>query len=145
MTDFETLRARMVERLRSLPESQGSLQVLAATDPANPYGAALPWPKLEGGRKPGRTPGAHLLLRDGEPEVFVERGGRGVLRLRKMDEAELGAAMRALTDAVSAGRLPKLAVEKVDGEPVVGSPHEDALLDAGFSRGGPRKPTASAR
>ena len=52
--------------------------------------------------------------------------------------------MRALTDAVGAGRLPKLAVEKVDGEPVIGSPHEEALLGAGFSRGGPRKLTASA-
>ncbi len=70
-----------VERLRSLPEADGSYLVLAATDPANPYGASLPWPKLEGGRRPGRTPGAHLLLRDGEPVVFVERGGRGLLRL----------------------------------------------------------------
>jgi ATP-dependent Lhr-like helicase len=133
-----------VERLRSLPEAGGEHTVLAATDPANPYGASLPWPKLEGGRKPGRTPGAHLLLRDGEPEVFIERGGRGVLRLRQMDEAELGAAMGALADAVSAGRLPKLAIEKLDGEAVIGSGHEDALLDAGFSRG-PRKLTASAR
>ena len=133
-----------VERLRSLPEPDGSFTVLAATDPANPYGASLPWPKLEGGRKPGRTPGAHLLLRDGEPEVFVERGGRGLLRLRRMPEEELGVAMRALADAVVAGQLPKLAIEKLDGEAVIGSGHEDALLGAGFSRG-PRKLTASAR
>ena len=52
--------------------------------------------------------------------------------------------MRALTEEVAAGRLPKLGVEKLDGEPVIGSPHEDALLVAGFSRGGPRKLTASA-
>ncbi|HEY2715485.1 MAG TPA: DEAD/DEAH box helicase, partial [Solirubrobacterales bacterium] len=133
-----------VERLRSLPEANGEYLVLAATDPANPYGASLPWPKLEGGRKPGRAPGAHLLLRDGEPCVFVERGGRGLLRLRSMDEAELGEAMRALADAVVAGRLPKLAIEKLDGEAVIGSGHEEALLAAGFSRG-PRKLTASAR
>jgi len=133
-----------VERLRSLPEADGSYLVLAATDPANPYGASLPWPKLEGGRKPGRTPGAHLLLRDGEPVVFVERGGRGVLRLRKLDAAELQEAMQALADAVSAGQLPKLAVEKLDGEAVIGSGHEEALIEAGFSRG-PRKLTASAR
>jgi ATP-dependent Lhr-like helicase len=44
---------------------------------------------------------------------------------------------------VAAGRLPRLAVEKLDGEPVIGSPHEDALLGAGFSRG-PRRLTASA-
>ncbi len=132
-----------VERLRSLPESQGEYLVLAATDPANPYGASLPWPKLEGGRRPGRTPGAYLLTRDGEPEVFVERGGRGLLRLRAMSEGELGNAMQALADAVAAGRLPKLAIEKLDGEAVIGSGHEEALIGAGFSRG-PRKLTASA-
>ncbi len=132
-----------VERLRSLPEADGSHLVLAATDPANPYGASLPWPKLEGGRRPGRAPGAHLLLRDGEPLVFVERGGRGLLRLMRMEGGELEAAMRALADAVSAGHLPKLAIEKLDGEPVIGSGHEEALIGAGFSRG-PRKLTASA-
>ena len=132
-----------VERLRSLPEARGEYLVLAATDPANPYGASLPWPKLEGGRRPGRTPGSHLLLRDGEPEVFIERGGRGLLRLRTMSEEELGAAMQALADAVVAGQLPKLAIEKLDGEAVIGSGHEEALIGAGFSRG-PRKLTASA-
>ncbi|HEY0277524.1 MAG TPA: DEAD/DEAH box helicase, partial [Solirubrobacterales bacterium] len=131
-----------VERLRSLPEAKGDYLVLAATDPANPYGASLPWPKLEGGRRPGRTPGSYLLLRDGEPEVFIERGGRGLLRLRSMEEDELGAAMRALSDAVTVGHLPKLAVEKLDGEAVIGSGHEEALIGAGFSRG-PRKLTAA--
>ncbi|MFN8163286.1 MAG: DEAD/DEAH box helicase [Solirubrobacterales bacterium] len=132
-----------VERLRSLPEADGSYLVLAATDPANPYGASLPWPKLEGGRHPGRTPGAHLLLRDGRPVVFLERGGRGILRLAPIEGAELEEAMRALADAVSAGHLPKLAIEKLDGEAVIGSGHEEALVGAGFSRG-PRKLTASA-
>ncbi len=132
-----------VERLRSLPEPKGEYLVLAATDPANPYGASLPWPKLEGGRRPGRTPGAYLLLRDGEPEVFIERGGRGLLRLREMNEGELGNAMQALADAVGAGQLPKLPIEKLDGDPVIGSGLEEALIGAGFSRG-PRKLTASA-
>ena len=132
-----------VERLRSLPEPDGSYQLLAATDPANPYGASLPWPKLEGGRRPGRSPGAHLLLRDGEPLVFLERGGRGVLRLQPLEGAELEAAMAALADAVATGRLQKLAIEKLDGEAVIGSGHEEALIAAGFARG-PRKLTASA-
>jgi ATP-dependent Lhr-like helicase len=133
-----------VERLRSLPEADGSYLLLAATDPANPYGASLPWPKLEGGRRPGRTPGAHLLLRDGEPVVFLERGGRGLLRLIRIEGGELEAAMQALADAVAAGQLQKLAVEKLDGEAVIGSGHEEALIGAGFSRG-PRKLTASKR
>jgi ATP-dependent helicase Lhr and Lhr-like helicase len=133
-----------VERLRSLPETDGSFQVLAATDPANPYGAALPWPKPPSGRRPARAPGAYVLLRDGEPLVYVERGGRSILRLIELSDADLATAMQALADAVSAGRLPKLGIEKLDGEPVIGSGHEEALLSAGFSRG-PRKLTASAR
>jgi ATP-dependent helicase Lhr and Lhr-like helicase len=133
-----------VERLRSLPEADGSFQLLAATDPANAYGASLPWPKAPSGRRPARAPGAHVLLRDGEAIVYLERGGRGILRLVELDDAELSAAMAVLADAVSAGRLPKLAVEKLDGEPVIGSGHEEALLSAGFSRG-PRKLTATAR
>jgi ATP-dependent Lhr-like helicase len=136
--------AGAVERLRSLPETDGSFQVLAATDPANPFGAALPWPKPPSGRRPARAPGAHVLLRDGEPLVYVERGGRSILRLGELSDAELAAAMQALADAVSAGRLPKLGIEKLDGEAVIGSGHEEALLSAGFSRG-PRKLTASAR
>ncbi len=133
-----------VERLRSQPEVDGSFQVLAATDPANPYGAALPWPKPPSGRRPARAPGAYVLLRDGEPLVYVERGGRSILRLVELSDPDLAMAMQALADAVSAGRLPKLGVEKLDGEPVIGSGHEEALLSAGFSRG-PRKLTASAR
>ncbi len=135
--------AGAVERLRSLPETDGSFQVLAATDPANPFGAALPWPKPPSGRRPARAPGAHVLLRDGEPLVYVERGGRSILRLGELSDAELATAAQALADAVSAGRLPKLGIEKLDGEAVIGSGHEEALLSAGFSRG-PRKLTASA-
>ncbi len=133
-----------VERLRSLPEDDGSFLLLAATDPANPYGASLPWPKPANGRRPARTPGAHVLQRDGAPVIYLERGGRGILRLVELDGEELAAAMRALADAVAAGRLSKLAIEKLDGEPVIGSGHEDVLIDAGFSRG-PRKLTLAAR
>jgi ATP-dependent helicase Lhr and Lhr-like helicase len=132
-----------VERLRSLPAAEGTFQILAATDPANPYGAALPWPKPPSGRRPARAPGAHVLLRDGEPLVYVERGGRSILRFAELSDDDLARAMEALAAAVSAGRLPKLGVEKLDGEPVIGSGHEEALLSAGFSRG-PRKLTASA-
>jgi ATP-dependent Lhr-like helicase len=133
-----------VERLRSLPYEDGSFQLLAATDPANPYGASLPWPKPASGRRPARAPGAHVLTRDGAPVVYVERGGRGILRLIELSDEELASAMRALAEAVAAGRLPKLAVEKLDGDPVIGSGQEEALLNAGFSRG-PRKLTLAAR
>ena len=132
-----------VERLRSLPEEDGSFLLLAATDPANPYGASLPWPKAPSGRRPARAPGAHVLMRDGAPVLYVERGGRGVVRLVELDADQLAAAVRALADSVAASRLPKLAIEKLDGDPVIGSGHEDALLEAGFSRG-PRKLTLAA-
>ena len=132
-----------VERLRSLPAPDGGFVVLAATDPANPFGAALPWPKLEGSRRPARAPGAYVLLRDGEPQAYVERGGRGILRLRELEGGELGETMAALADAVADGTIPKLGIERVDGEPVMGSGAEEALLAAGFSRG-PRKLVKSA-
>jgi ATP-dependent Lhr-like helicase len=133
-----------VERLRSLPYEDGSFLLLAATDPANPYGASLPWQKPPSGRRPARAPGAHVLMRDGAPVLYIERGGRGIVRLAELNEEELAAAITALAEAVAAGRLPKLAIEKLDGDPVIGSGQEDALLEAGFSRG-PRKLTLAAR
>jgi ATP-dependent helicase Lhr and Lhr-like helicase len=134
-----------VERLRSLPREEDRYLVLAATDPANPYGASLSWPKREGqgGRRPSRTPGAHVLLRDGEPLLFVERGGRGVLRLAPLEGEELGAAVRQLAEAAGEGLIGRLGIERVDGEPVIGSDLEQTLIEAGFSRQ-PRRLVASA-
>jgi ATP-dependent Lhr-like helicase len=83
-------------------------------------------------------------MRDGEPVLYLERGGRGILRLADLDDAGLAGAVGALADAVAGGRLPKLSIEKLDGEPVIGSGYEEALLDAGFSRG-PRRLSISAR
>src|SRR5260221_77354 len=117
-----------VERLRSLPEAEAGFQVLAATDPANAYAAALPWPKPPSGRRPARAPGAYVLLRDGEPLVYVERDGRSILRLGELGDPHPAAPIQALAEAVSAGRLPKLGIEKLDREPVIGSGPEEALL-----------------
>jgi ATP-dependent helicase Lhr and Lhr-like helicase len=141
--------AGAVERLRTLPPPDGGYQVLAATDPAQPYGAALSWPKREGangsrgGRRPSRSPGAYVLLRDGEPVLYVERGGRGILRLGSLAGDELAAAIGRLADAAHEGVLPKLGIERVDGEPVIGSGLEEVLIEAGFSRQ-PRRLVASA-
>jgi ATP-dependent Lhr-like helicase len=134
-----------VERLRSLPSPDGRYLVLATTDPANPYGAGVPWPKRDGGsggRRPSRSPGAYVLLRDGEPLLFVERGGRGILRLRELGEG-LAEAVGELAAAAQGGVLPRLAIERVDGEPVIGSGLEETLIAAGFSRQ-PRRLVASA-
>jgi ATP-dependent helicase Lhr and Lhr-like helicase len=123
-----------VERLRSLPRADGSLLVLPATDPANPYGATLSWPKLEGQRRPARTAGAYVMLRDGEPLLYVERGGRGIVRLAELSEGELGEALAELAAAAREGVIERLAIERLDGEAVIGSGMEAALIEAGFRR-----------
>ena len=132
-----------VERLRSLPRADGDLQILAATDPANPYGASLAWPRREAGRRPARTAGAYVLLRDGAPLLYVERGGRGILRLLEVDGPELVDAVAHLAEAARNGVIPKLSIERIDGEPAIGSGYEEALIEAGFNRQ-PRRLVASA-
>ena len=89
--------AGAVERLRSLPHAEGEYLILAATDPAQPYGAALPWPKRDGGRRPARTPGAYVLLRDGNPILYVERGGKSIVRLVELEGEELVEAVSQLS------------------------------------------------
>ncbi len=135
-----------IERLRSLRSDEpAGAQVLAATDPANPYGATLPWPRRddESARRPSRVPGAYVVTLDAEPVLYVERGGKGLLPLREPDESWLRPAMEALADAVRRGRVARLGVERFDGEPVVGSPAGELLIELGF-RQGPRKLTLSA-
>jgi ATP-dependent helicase Lhr and Lhr-like helicase len=135
--------AGAVERLRGLPRAEGEYLVLAATDPANPYGALLGWPKRQDSRRPSRTPGAFVLLRDGEPVLYVERGGRGILRLAELDEPALAEAIAELAAAARDKLVPRLAIERIDGEPAIGSGFEPTLIEAGFSRQ-PRRLVASA-
>jgi ATP-dependent helicase Lhr and Lhr-like helicase len=130
-----------VERLRELRPREGDepdALVLAAADPAQPYGAALPWPKRAGARA-ARVAGAKVVLLGGEPALFVERGGRSVVSLREPDESWLRPALAALVEDVR-GRGPKkrLAVERFDGEPVTESDAMPLLVEAGFLAG-PRR------
>jgi ATP-dependent Lhr-like helicase len=103
---------------------------LAATDPANPYGAALGWPATEGHR-PGRKAGALVVLVDGSLAAYVERGGKTVLTFTS-DDAVLAAAAVSLARTVRNG-LGRLRVERVDGEFSVGTPFGNALVEAGFA------------
>jgi ATP-dependent Lhr-like helicase len=111
--------------------------VLAATDPANPYGAALPWPEAprpaDGGRghQPARKAGALVVLVDGACVLYVERGGRTLLSFSD-DHAALQPAADALALAVRDGALGKLQVERADGVPVAVSALGEALEAAGF-------------
>jgi ATP-dependent Lhr-like helicase len=133
-----------IERLRTMrtDEPAGAV-VLAATDPANPFGATLPWPKRDDARRPARVPGAYVVTVDAEPVLYVERGGKGLLPLGDAGPDELRTALEALAEAVRGGRVPRLGIERFDGEPVVGSEAVELLLELGF-RQGPRRLTLSA-
>ena len=146
--------ASTVDRLRSYLDGPGSFKdperpeyravVLAAADPANPYGAALPWPTSSGespgpGARPGRKAGALVVLVDGELAWFVERGGRSLLTFTDDPVADHAAAT-ALADLVAARRVASILVERIDGVPVL-QPRADgpnpvvaALSEAGFVR-----------
>jgi ATP-dependent Lhr-like helicase len=151
-----------VERLRAgRSDPEGMALVLAAVDPAQPYGAALPWPRREGqARRPARVAGAYVVFVDCEPVLYLERGGRGIVTLScestparggapavagtpAREAAPLAVALRALADAVRAGRVDAVALERVDGEPAIGSEFEPALVGLGF-RQGPRRLTLRA-
>ena len=138
-----------VDRLRSFsrdlsPDEGGGTGgapqavALAATDPANPYGAALPWPERDPqgdtpGHRPGRKAGALVVLVDGDLVVYVERGGRTLLTFT--DDVEvLTPAVDELAAAVRRGALGRLTVERADGESILGrqDPVRQALEASGF-------------
>jgi ATP-dependent Lhr-like helicase len=132
--------AGAVERLRELRPREGDepeALVLAAADPAQPYGAALPWPKRAGARA-ARVAGAHVVLLGGEAALFVERGGRSLVPLRDPEPEWLRPALEALVARVKSGGAKRLAVERFDGEPVTETLVMPLLLEAGFLAG-PRR------
>jgi ATP-dependent Lhr-like helicase len=143
-----------VDRLRSFSREVADLGgdagdkraavALAATDPANPYGAALPWPERVAddavspstGHRPGRKAGALVVMVDGELTVYVERGGRTLLTFTDDVEA-LTPAMTALATSTQQGALGRLTVERADGENILATGDRptalrQALEDAGF-------------
>lgn len=112
---------------------------LAATDPANPYGAALDWPAVPAGpdgvpptgQRPGRKAGAIVVLVEGALALYVERGGRTLLAFSD-DRAALQAAAGALVHALRQAKTEKLALEKLNGGTPLGTPLAEAMLAAGF-------------
>ncbi len=127
-----------IDRLRTFADvpddSKPTATALAATDPANPYGAALPWPDSGGGHRPGRKAGAVVVLVDGVLTLYVERGGRTLLTWHD-DVDVLTTATTALAETVQRGSLGRLTVEKADGAQLLGggsTPLREALDAAGF-------------
>jgi ATP-dependent Lhr-like helicase len=125
-----------IDRLRAVgqrDEGRTAAVVLAATDPAQPYGAALPWPPTKGEvrHRPGRKAGALAVLVDGAAVLYVERGGRSLLSFTD-DTDTLRAAVSALAGAVAQGWLGSLSVERADGEAALGSALAKLLYEAGF-------------
>jgi ATP-dependent Lhr-like helicase len=115
--------------------AEPTVLVLAAADPANAYGAALPWPprpdETPGGHRPGRKAGALVVLVAGQLVLYVERGGKTLLSWTA-DPAFLNPAATVLANAVKAGALGRLTVERADGAGVYDSPLAQALESAGF-------------
>ena len=134
-----------VDRLRSFAREPDSEHepvaiTLAATDPANAYGAALAWPPaaiiegaddLKRGHRPGRKAGALVVLVDGGLALYVERGGKTMLTFAETERG-MTAAAHSLAAAIrrSGGRL---RVERVNGDFVIGTALGEALVEAGFS------------
>jgi ATP-dependent Lhr-like helicase len=114
---------------------------LSAVDPAQPFGAALPWPNRE--RRPQRVAGAYVVLTRGEPILYLERGGRALQTLVAPDDPRLEPALVALVGQVREGRIKRLALEKVDGDSALTTPLGGLLVALGFQEG-PRRMTLSA-
>jgi ATP-dependent Lhr-like helicase len=132
-----------LDRLRAARDaaehpSRADVHLLAATDPANPFGAALPWPRRdESDRRPlQRAAGAYVAVVDGVAALYLERGGATLQTLAPADAPDVaGISLRSLATLVSDGRARELVIRKVDGLPVGESPWREALLAAGFAPG----------
>ncbi|MFJ4832753.1 ATP-dependent helicase [Streptomyces sp. NPDC088747] len=114
--------------------------VLAAADPANAYGAALPWPESPtgAGHKPGRKAGSLVVLVDGELTLYMERGGKTLLAWPSdpegtlTEDARLRAAAETLAAAARVGSLGTVTVERINGTSALTSPFGTLLEGAGF-------------
>lgn len=117
-----------VDRLRAHRTEHASAVVLAATDPAQPFGAALSWPETPAGSsRPTRVAGAYVVLIDGRPAAFLDRSGHSLTTFTTSDEW-----IGPLSLLVERAQLPYLDVRTIDGRPVRESPFAAALRDAGF-------------
>ena len=132
-----------LDRLRDLREipapDQSRAVVLAASDPANPYGAAIPWPRDDA--RFARIPGAHVLLVDGALIAYVSRDQRELRAFLPDTEPSRSAISRAAAAALAAwarrtGRSG-LAWSPEQEPPASRGPLAPFLIAAGFEAIGP--------
>ncbi|MBN9644684.1 DEAD/DEAH box helicase [Corynebacterium mendelii] len=136
----------LIDRLRGFTDSPDvvgwpsgaenpQVHVLAATDPANPFGAALPWPDTSA--RPTRAPGAVVVIADGLLVAYLTRGGKNLTLFDQHtpldDSGTAAVVVTALTDMVAAGRMSKVTVEKIDGQAALQAPVAAAMKQAGAS------------
>ena len=135
--------AGAVEQLRALRDpdvpagrsDDPDYEVLSAVDPANPWGALLPWPRRrnEDGPNPRRIPGAWVVLRLGRPLLYLEAGGRSLVTFRRlMDDSDPSHAIAALRRISARARRRSLRLERIDGEPAGESTMTGLFVQAGF-------------
>ena len=132
-----------VERLRrerQQPAKRGPIGILPAVDPANPWGAVLPWPQLGAEidprrRGPRRVPGAWVVLRAGSPCLYLEAGGQGVWTFAALGgDPEPGDVWAALRDLAGRRRRRTLRLLRIDGRPARESPWTATLDACGFEK-----------
>ncbi|MFI2671832.1 ATP-dependent helicase [Streptomyces albidoflavus] len=137
----DRLRASATAAERESGGTPRQALVLAAADPANAYGAALPWPEPPSGagHKPGRKAGAMVVLVDGELAMYMERGGKTLLAWPSTTlddpsapDPRLEGAAHALAGSAAGGSLGTVTVERINGEPALTSPVGTYLENAGF-------------
>src|SRR5260370_40309703 len=119
-----------VDRLRAerAPVDGPTVLLLAASDPANPYGSTLGWPKA---KKLQRVSGAHLVLVDGEPALFVERSHKGLTTLAAFEQSA-APAVGALRRLAENAPRREWTIERLDGGSVRTSPGRARLEQVGF-------------
>jgi ATP-dependent helicase Lhr and Lhr-like helicase len=114
-----------VDALRTQRTGTGATVLLAAIDPANPFGAVLPWPKLTG--RAARSAGSFVVLSGGELRLYVERGGRSMLTCGEIADGDVDALSKV------AARLGRLDLQSIDGEPATLHPLASRLRTIGFA------------
>lgn len=121
-----------VDRLRAA-RTGGAMEpvVLAASDPANPYGAVLRWPEREDGRRPARVPGASVVLIEGRLAAWLSRNDASLLLFAE-PAGGARAVAEALADVLQARRRTGLLLREIDGVHAPESPHAGAFVDIGF-------------